>query len=157
MGEEQFRVDAGDEVGVGLGQQAQGVREFAGEAAGVGDEMEVDQHLPQAVLGHGAQHGQVQGCGAQRTVVLRLLSGGAGHGRGAGDGQVQAAAQVGVGQGVHHDAVVRRPAVGDRLCERVLDDLLPVDGFVVHGVGERIHLRTLRAPSARADQVGALC
>lgn len=70
VGEEQLGGDVRDEAGVGAGQQAQGVREFAGKAAGVGDEVEVDQDLAQAVFGHGAQNRQVQGGGAQRAVLL---------------------------------------------------------------------------------------
>ncbi|WP_455770426.1 hypothetical protein [Streptomyces ardesiacus] len=128
--------DVRDEGGIGAGQQAQGVREFAGEAAGVGDEVEVDQHLAQAVFGHGAQDAEVQGSGAQRTVVLPLPRGG-GAGPACGGGEVEAAAQVGVGEGGHHDAVVGCAAVGHGLRERVFEDLLAVDGLVVHGVGER--------------------
>lgn len=55
-----------------------------------------------------------------------------------GCGKVDAAAQVVVGEGGHHDAVVRCPAVLDRLGQGVFPDLFAVDLFVVHGVGEQI-------------------
>ncbi|MGW3970001.1 hypothetical protein ACWEFD_11905 [Streptomyces ardesiacus] len=150
--------DVRDEGGIGAGQQAQGVREFAGEAAGVGDEVEVDQHLAQAVFGHGAQDAEVQGSGAQRTVVLRLpLPRGGGAGRACEGGEVEAAAQVGVGEGGHHDAVVGCAAVGHGLRERVFEDLFAVDGLVVYGVDERARVRPGSGDAAaRAGQVGGL-
>ncbi|WP_247192068.1 hypothetical protein [Streptomyces scabiei] len=156
VGEEQLGGDVRDEAGVGAGQQAQRVGEFAGEAAGVGDEGEVDQDFLQPVFGHRAQDGQVQ------AVVRSALSGPPpsrrrrrrGWWRG---GEVQAAAQVRVGEGGHHDAVVRRPAVLDGLGEGILEDLLPVHLLVVHGVGERVHVRVRPGGTAAgAGDVGGL-
>ncbi|GAA0534257.1 hypothetical protein GCM10010390_40030 [Streptomyces mordarskii] len=57
VSEEQLRGDIGAQSGVGLVEQAQRVGQFAGEAARVGDEVEVDQHPVQAVLGHRTQDG----------------------------------------------------------------------------------------------------
>ncbi|GGW56745.1 hypothetical protein GCM10010503_37450 [Streptomyces lucensis JCM 4490] len=96
------------------------MRESAGEATGVGDQLEVDQNLLQTVLGHSAQDREVQGGGAQRT-VLHLAAAVPG---GSGGGEVQAAAQVGAGEGGHHDAVIRRAAIRHCLREEVSDDLL---------------------------------
>lgn len=49
-----------------VGEGAQGVGELAGEVGGVGDLLEVDEHVPQVLLAHGFEDGQVQGGGAAR-------------------------------------------------------------------------------------------
>ncbi|MGW7231153.1 hypothetical protein [Streptomyces cyaneofuscatus] len=153
MGEQRFRPGGGDEVGVRGREPAQGVGQFAGEAAGVGGQVEVDQHLLQAVAGDGAQHGQVRGGGAQGLVRSLALT--VGVGVGVGCWEVDAAAQVVVGEGGHHDAVVRCPAVLDRLGQRILEDLFAVDLFVVHGVGEQVGRRAGGGGGAAAGAGGA--
>ncbi|MGY1584646.1 hypothetical protein [Streptomyces sp. MN13] len=60
---------SGHRPGVRAAQQAQGVREFAGEAARVGDQVDVDQHPLQLVFAHGTQDREVQGGSAQRAVL----------------------------------------------------------------------------------------
>lgn len=86
MGEQRLQPNGGDEVGVRGREPAQGVGQFAGEAAGVGGQVEVDQHLLQAVAGDGAQHGQVRGGGAQGLVRSLALTVGVGGGGGGGGG-----------------------------------------------------------------------
>lgn len=143
---------AGTRWGGGGRELAQGVGQFAGEEAGVGGQVEVDQHLLQAVVGHGAQHGQVQGGGAQGLVRPLPLA------VGVGCWEIDTAAQVVVGEGGHHDAVVRCPADLDRLRQRIIPDLFAVDLFVVHGVGEQVgrRAREVGGAAAGASGVGGL-
>lgn len=80
-----------------VGEGAQGVGELAGEVGGVGDLLEVDEHVPQVLLAHGLDDGQVQSGGAARG----------GPGLGVGEG----GAQFGVGDGGHDELVVGQDAV----------------------------------------------
>lgn len=118
--EEDVRVESGEAIGVGSTEAAQGVGKFAGEANGVFYEVEEDQYPAHRMLGHRSQDGEVQGGSAQRLLGLPVGCACAER------GDVEAGAKLGVGDGRHHDPVLRGPAVLDGLSQGVLEDFLPV-------------------------------
>lgn len=128
------------------GEVAQGVRELVGEVGGVGDLLEVDDHVVQVVLVHRFEDRQVQGGGA---------AGGRSEGRVLGRAG-ELLAQVGFGDGGDHELVVGQDAVVDGVGVGVRVQAGAEGGDLVHGrqAGGRVPFGCCGGGGLRHDVVG---